>query len=430
MDHQQALTHEQLVRYWPLDPAITFLNHGSFGSCPWPVLHAQSEWRARMEREPVRFLFTELEGHLDHARARLGEFLGADPDDLAFLPNATAGVNTVLESLDLQAGDEILATDHDYNACLNAIRFVTQRAGARAVVARVPFPVASEDEVVDAILAAATPRTRLAVISHITSPTALVFPIERIVAALAAQGIDTLVDGAHAGMVPTNLTTLGAAYYTGNAHKWMCTPKGAAFLYVRGDRQASIRPLVISHGANASRTDRSRFRIEFDWTGTADPSPFLSIPDALDFFDALVPGGLMAASALNRQTVLIGRRNLLDKFPQPEPAPESMIGSMASIELPPDLPPQILDVPPSAPPSATWPLDPLHDHLLEAYAIEVPTFTWPHTPDEASESRPPGRRRLLRISAQLYNDAAQYERLAGVLSELAASRDRTRSARP
>jgi isopenicillin-N epimerase len=429
-DQPMTLTHEQLARYWPLDPQITFLNHGSFGACPWPVLHAQSEWRARMEREPVRFLATELEGHLDRGRARLGEFLGADPDDLAFLPNATAGVNTVLESLDLRAGDEILATDHDYNACLNAIRFVTDRAGARAVVARVPFPVASEDDVVEAILAAATPRTRLAVISHVTSPTALVFPIQKIVAALAARGIDTLVDGAHAGMVPTNLVTLGAAYYTGNAHKWMCAPKGAAFLHVRRDRQASIRPLVISHGANSARTDRSRFRIEFDWTGTADPSPFLALAAALDFFDALVPGGLLEAGAMNRETVLIGRRRLLDAFPQPEPAPESMIGSMASIELPPDLPPEMHEMPDGAPPKATWPLDPLHDHLLEAYAIEVPTYTWPHTPHEAGASLPPGRRRLLRISAQLYNEAAQYERLAGVLSELPANRDRTRSARP
>lgn len=415
---QLTLTHEQMARYWPLDPSITFLNHGSFGACPWPVLHAQSEWRARMEREPVRFLATELEGHLDRARARLGEFLGADPDDLAFLPNATAGVNTVLESLDLRAGDEILATDHDYNACLNAIRFVTERAGARAVLARVPFPVASEDEVVEAILAAATPRTRLAVISHITSPTALVFPIEKIVAALAARGIDTLADGAHAGMVPTNLTTLGAAYYTGNAHKWMCAPKGAAFLHVHRDRHESIRPLVISHGANSSRTDRSRFHIEFDWTGTHDPTPFLSIPDALDFFGALLPNGLLQASALNRQTLLVGRRKLLDAFPQPEPAPESMIGTMASIELPPDLPPEIIEMPEGAAPTATWPLDPLHDHLLEAHSIEVPIYAWPHTADEASQSRPPGRRRLLRISAHLYNDAPQYERLAAVLSEL------------
>src|SRR5687767_1908873 len=169
----QALpTPEQLARYWPLDPDITFLNHGSFGSTPWPVLHAQSEWRARMERDPVKFLDVELEGHLDRVRARLGEFLGANPTDLAFVPNATTGVNTVLRSLEFTAGDEILTTDHDYNACLNAIRETADTTGAKAVIAKVPFPPRSDDEVVDAILAQAGARTRLAVISHVTSPTA------------------------------------------------------------------------------------------------------------------------------------------------------------------------------------------------------------------------------------------------------------------
>ena len=150
------LTPQELARYWPLDPDITFLNHGSFGACPWPVLHAQSEWRARLEREPVRFLVDELEGHLDHARARLGEFLHADPDDLAFVPNATTGVNTVLRSLELQPGDEVLSTDHDYNACLNTIRASARQAGASCAVVRIPFPMASPDQVVEAILAAVT----------------------------------------------------------------------------------------------------------------------------------------------------------------------------------------------------------------------------------------------------------------------------------
>jgi len=408
------LAPERLARYWPLDEGITFLNHGSFGACPWPVLHAQSEWRARMEREPVIFLAMELEGHLDHARARLGEFLGADADDLAFVPNATTGVNTVLRSLNLQATDEILSTDHDYNACLNAIRMVTEQAGARAVVARIPFPVESDDAIVDAIVGAAGPRTRLAVISHVTSPTALILPIQRIVAELAARGIDTLVDGAHAGMVHVELAKLGAAYYTGNAHKWMCAPKGAGFLHVRRDRQEGVNPLVVSHGANSPRTDRSRFRLEFDWTGTADPTPYLAIPAALDFFANLLPGGLAQAMDINRQKLLVGRRKLLTAFPQPEPAPEHMIGTMASIELPPNLPPTVLDRPAGAPVGSTWPLDPLHHHLLRVHAIEVPVYAWPHT---AADSP---RRRLLRISAHLYNHPAQYDRLVSVLAGLLA----------
>jgi isopenicillin-N epimerase len=174
--------NSDLARYWPLDPDITFVTHGTYGAAPWPVLQAQSEWRARMERDPVHFMNIVLEPALDAARASLGDFLGANPDDLAFLSNATTGVNTVLRSLEptFRPGDEILTTDHDYNACINAIRYVGERTGAKAVVAKVDFPPRSADDVVDAILAATTPRTKLAILSHVTSPTALVMPIQRI----------------------------------------------------------------------------------------------------------------------------------------------------------------------------------------------------------------------------------------------------------
>ena len=369
-----------------------------------------------MEREPVRFLSGELEGHLDRARARLAEFLGADADDLAFVPNATTGVNTVLRSLEFAAGDEILATDHEYNACLNAIQAAAERAGGRTVVAHIPIPLQSPDEVVEAIVACAGPRTRLAVISHVSSSTALVFPIERIVAELAERGIDTLVDGAHTAMVPVNLNDLGASYYTGNAHKWMSAPKGAGFLHVRRDRQEAVRPLVISHGANSPRTDRSRFRLEFDWTGTADPTAFLAIPAAMDFFAALLPDGLWQAMDVNRQTALAGLQTLLDVLGTAPLAPESMIGSMAAVELPGDFPPPVAEPPADAPTGSTWPLDPLHDLLIDEHAIEVPVYAWPHTPTSDSH-----RRRLLRISAQLYNEPAHYDRLAAVLSELRAN---------
>ena len=410
---QPLPTPEQLARYWPLDPDVTFLNHGSFGSTPWPVLHAQSEWRARLERDPVHFFDEELERHLDHVRARLGEFLGADPADLAFVPNATTGVNTVLRSLEFNTGDEIVTTDHDYNACLNAIRETADRTGARAVIARVPFPPRSEDEVVEQILARAGPRTRLAVISHVTSPTALILPIQRIVSALAERGIDTLVDGAHTGMVPTNLDALGAAYYTGNAHKWLCAPKGAGFLHVRRDRQAGIRPLNVSHGVNEPRTDRPRFLLEFDWTGTADPTAYLAIPAALDFFDHLLPTGYWQAMTINSDTALRARDRLTVAMPRTELPPASMIGAMATVELPADLPPLPPDMPADAPPGSRWPADPLHAWLRSKHAIQVPVYAWPHSPEPDSP-----RRRLLRISAQLYNSPDQYGRLADVLSEI------------
>ena len=402
-----------LARHWSMDPSIDYLNHGSFGATPIPVLDLQSELRQRMERQQVLFLDQELEHMLDEVRGRLGEFVGADPDDLAFVPNATTGVNTVLHALDLQPGDEILATDHDYNACLNAIGVVAARSGATRVIANVPFPITGPDVVVDAILERVTARTRLAVISHITSPTAVVFPIERIVAELNDRGVDTLVDGAHGpGMLPLNLDALGAAYYTGNCHKWMCTPKGSALLHVRRDRQAALRPAVISHGTNSPRRDRSRFRLEFDWGGTADPTPYLCIPAAIDFMAGLVPGGWPEIMRRNRDLAAQARSVLNGRLQQPEPAPESMLGATAAIGLPIDLPPAPTDQPEAPTADETWPLDPLHDVLWKDHRIEVPVYPWPHTP---AVIRP--RHRLLRVSAQLYNSIQQYERLADVLGE-------------
>ena len=366
---------------WTLDPDVDFLNHGSFGACPRAVLEVQREWRARMEREPVRFLARDLEGLLDEARATLGEFVGADPDDLAFVTNATSGVNAVVRSLRFEPGDEIVTTDHAYNACLNALRAVAQ-----VKVARVPWPIREPAQVVEAVLGAVTPRTRLVMIDHVTSPTGLVFPVAEIVRRL--PGVDVLVDGAHApGMLPLDLRELGAAYYTGNCHKWLCTPKGCAFLHVGRDRQHLIRPLTISHGASSPRTDRSRFRLEFDWTGTGDPSPFLCIPAAMKFL-----GRFPDWMDRNRALAIAGRKLLLDG--RPEPAPESMLGSLAAVLLP--------DY--EGPRFGTW--HPLQKHLFERHRIEVPVMTFPALP-----------RQLIRISAQLYNSLEQYQRLAEALRD-------------
>ncbi|WP_438006351.1 aminotransferase class V-fold PLP-dependent enzyme [Sorangium sp. So ce321] len=380
---------------WPLDPAVTFLNHGSFGACPRAVLEAQQRYRDQMEREPVRFFIRELEPLLDAARGELAAFVGADPEDVAFVPNATAGVNTVLRSLSLGPGDELCVTDHGYNACRNAVEAAAARAGARVVVAPVPFPLQAPEQVVEAVLARVGPRTRLVLVDHVTSPTGLVFPVASLASELAGRGVDLLVDGAHApGMVPLDLRALGAAYYTGNCHKWLCGPKGAAFLHVRRDRQGAIRPLTISHGANSPRTDRSRFLLEFDWTGTADPSAALCVADAIRFMGALLPGGWPALRAHNRTTALAARDLLCEALGCPPPSPDAMIGALATVPLP--------DAP-----SSPLRLDPLQDALLERWGIEVPVFAWPASP-----------RRWLRISAQIYNGRPDYERLAAALSSL------------
>jgi len=272
------------------------------------------------------------------------------------------------------------------------------RAGARVVVAPVPFPLEAPDQALAAILGRVGPRTRLALVDHVTSPTGLVLPIDRVVSELSARGVDALVDGAHApGMVPLDLHALGAAYYAGNCHKWLCAPKGAGFLHVRRDRQAGVRPLVISHGANSRRTDRSRFRLEFDWTGTADPTAYLAVPEAIRYMGSLLPGGWPALMAHNRGTALAARDRLCAALGIPPPAPDSMIGSLAAVPLPPGFPP--------APDGNER--DPLHTVLFERFGIEVLVFTWPAL-----------AARILRVSAQLYNTPADYERLADALAEL------------
>jgi len=383
--------------HWGLDPAVTFLNHGSYGAAPRAVLAAQDEFRRRLESEPVRFMQRELEPLLDHARGCLGELVRADPDDIAFVPNATTGVNTVLESLVLERGDELLTTDHVYNACANALQRVAARFGARVVIAQVPFPLASPDEAFDAVKQAVTPRTKFALLDHVTSPTGLIFPVERLCAVLEGRGIPTLIDGAHAlGMLPLDLTALGASYYTANAHKWLCTPKGAAFLYVRRDRQAELRPLVVSHGANSPRTDRSRFRLEFDWTGTQDPSAWLVIPAAIQFLSGLLPGGITALMERNHTLALAGRDRLCKTLGVPAPAPDGMLGTLASIPLP---------TPFSGAPTKGA-FDPVHDALFQR-GFEVPVMPWPE----------PGKR-ILRIACAAHNDLGQVQRLASALLEL------------
>jgi isopenicillin-N epimerase len=388
--------------HWTLDPAVTMLNHGSFGAAPRVVLEAQQAWRERLEREPVLFLDRELEGQLALVRERLGAVIGAAPEDLAFVANASTGVNTVLNALRFAPGDELLSTDHEYNAVLNTLRHTAARDGAHLVLARIPFPIESADEALDAILAAVTPRTRLAVVSHVTSVTALVLPIERIVRELADRGVDTLVDGAHApGQVPLDLDAIGAAYSTGNAHKWLCTPKGSAYLHVRADRHGGVRPLVVSHGANDRRTDRTRFRAEFDWMGTPDPTAILAIPAALDFLSALRPGGLTGLMASNHALALAARDRLAEALDVEAPAPDAMIGAMAAVPLPDDLPRD------------------LKVRLYDEHRIEVPVSTWPV--DAALDPGEGPRARLVRVSLQAYNDIGQVEALASALRSMRGS---------
>ncbi|MBI5156465.1 MAG: aminotransferase class V-fold PLP-dependent enzyme [Acidimicrobiia bacterium] len=392
-----------LRRLWDLDPEVVHLNHGSFGACPRPVLDHQAALRRRMEHNPVEFLARRLDGMLDEARHALAGFIGADPEGLAFVPNATTGVNAVVGSLRLQRGDEIVITDHGYNACRNTIDRAASRSGAALRIASLPFPVVDPDAVVAAIMAQVSDRTRLVLVDHVTSPTALVLPVERIVAPLEARGIAVLVDGAHApGMVPVDISAIGASYYTGNCHKWMCAPKGSGFLVVAPPLRDAVMPVVISHGFNSTRTDRSRFHLLFDWTGTDDPTPYLAVPRALETMASLLPGGWDGVRRHNRDLVLAGRAIIAAAVGGAEVLPpEGMIGSMASIPLRPGRGPE----------GDAAGGDRLGGELRERYGIEVPVPLWPRTPE-----------RVLRISAQVYNRIEEYERLAAALRDLEGTR--------
>ena len=389
----------ELAAHWTLDPAVRFLNHGSFGATPRAVLEAQDAWRARMEREPVAFFARDLEPALDEARGALAAFVGADPDDLAFVANATTGINIVARSLQLEPGDELVLLDHAYPAARNALQTVADACGARLVTARTPFPGTTPEIAREAVLEAVSARTRLVMLDHVTSPTALVLPVEEIVTELRERGVETLVDAAHApGMVEMDLDRIGAAYTTGNCHKWMCAPKGSAFIHVRRERQERVRPLVVSHGASSTRTDRSRFRLEHDWTGTLDPTPWLSVPAAIAFGAELLPGGWHAVRERGHALTLMARDRLNAAVGGPPPVPDSMLGAMVAVPLPQTTDPV---------PDATY-ADPVHAALIGA-GIQVAISPWPPTPD----GRP--WRRLVRVSCAPYVGLDDIDALAAAL---------------
>ncbi|WP_420624783.1 aminotransferase class V-fold PLP-dependent enzyme [Candidatus Poriferisodalis sp.] len=382
---------------WLLDPEVLHLNHGSFGATPAAVLDAQNSIRERIEANPTRFFLEgEYQEALDEARRAVAQFVGADEGGTVFVTNATAGVNSVLRSLEpaLLPGDEILVTDHEYNACANAAVVSASRAGAVVTTAQVPFPLEHQRDVVDAVLAAVTDRTRILLIDAVTSATGLVLPVVELAAELEPD-VQVLVDAAHApGMIDFDVAQSGASYVTANCHKWMCSAKGAAFLWVRPDRRDGLYPAVISHGYNGGwPSEGGHLHAQFDWTGTHDPSAWLTVPHALAAVEAMHPCGWPGVKAAIREMCLGGRDVLIEALGIAPPAPADMIGAIASVPLPP------------ADNSGSAIFDPLMAALRERHGIEVPVFTWPAPPD-----------RVLRISAHLYNRPSDYDRLAEALA--------------
>ena len=386
----------KLRHHWHLDQEVTFLNHGSFGACPKPVLQTQADLRQRLESEPVRFMVQELPVLREEAKAALGAFIDADEDGLAFVNNATTGVNAVLRSLELTPDDELLCSNHEYNACRNVIEHVAQTTGAQLRIVDIPFPLNDPDEIVDALRQALTQKTKMVLIDHVTSATGLVLPLKELIAESKKHGAMVLVDGAHAlGMVPLSISDLGADFYVSNAHKWLCTPKGSAFLWVKEEHRAWVRPTVISHGANCSFEETSRYRWEFDWQGTVDPTPWLCIPKAIEFMGSLIPGGWEGLMKHNHELVIAGRDLILDALGTKAPCPDTMIGSMATIPIGVDSPRAMRD---------HFDTSPLQRAIYDQHRIQVPFHLFP-APTQ-----------WLRISAQAYNAIEEYEKLAQALA--------------
>jgi isopenicillin-N epimerase len=370
-----------LKREWPLDPAVTYLNHGGYGLAPHRVLSAQAAWRAHIERNPTRFMRCELEEAQREAAARLAVFLGARGDDLVFVDNATAGVNAVLRSLDLAPGDEIVITSLAYNAVAMAARYVAERTGARLVNVVIPLPLTDAGVVLEAVRAALGPRTRLAAFDHIASMSALTLPVVELTALAKQAGARVLIDGAHApGQVPLDVPAIGADWYVGNCHKWLMAPRGAGFLWASPEAQALIHPLAISHGLGQG------FRTEFAWTGTRDFTSFLCVPDGIAWHAELGGSALMARNAA---LAAEAAQLLVERWGTRTLGPASLFASMVPVRLP------LADAPTIENAIA------LEHRLSDAYRIEAAIMAQ-------------GDGLWVRLAAQAYNEIADYERVAAV----------------
>jgi len=363
-----------------LDPSVTFLNHGSFGACPRAVFERYQEWQLELERQPVLFLARRLEELLAEARGALGAYVGADPDDLVFVPNATAGVNVAARSLGLRPGDEVLSTDLEYGALDLTWEHVCAELGASYVRAPIRLPVTSHGEIVDTVWSAVGPRTRVLYLSHHTSATAMTLPVDDLCRRAREAGIRTVIDGAHVpGHIPLDLRALDADFYAGNCHKWLCAPKGAGFLYVRRELQEGIHPLVVSWGYEG---DDPTFLSRHEQQGTRDPSAYLTVPAAIEWqlehdWD----------SVRNRCHELARRaRTELGLEPLTPDSPD-FFGQMVTLRLPPHAP------------------EDLQERLYDDLRIEIPVSRH-------------GADRFIRASFQGYNDAGDLERLKTALDEL------------
>lgn len=372
-----------LRHLWLLEPTCHFLNHGSYGATPLPVLEAQTQWRETMEQQPVRFMGEVLPTALRHAAARLADFVGAQSSQLAFVENTTAGINAVLRSFPWISGDEIVLADHAYPAVRNTVNFLVTQFGLKIRLASIDFPLRNTEDIAQAYCANITQRTRLAIVDHVFSPLAVITPLSPVIAHCDRLGVAVVVDGAHGpGMLPLSLDALQPHWYVGNCHKWMCAPKGTAFIYQSSLAPCGIHPAVLSNFVGEGFTQ------EFDWQGTRDCSGWLSTTAAIDFLQAF---GVDRYQRFLHDQALQAASMLCQRWNVALPAPAEAFGAMVTLPWP-------------HPAEATAQnAKRLHDSLWNEHRIEVPVIV-------------ANARLWLRISAQIYNEMSDYEALADAVT--------------
>lgn len=391
--------YSDVADLWMLDKNIVFLNHGSFGACPVPVLNEQLRFRKKLETEPLRFFVREYEEDYLRAQSALAEFTGCNAEDLVFVQNATIGINTVLKSLELKPDDEILFTNQIYPACRNTILFLNETKGIGFNEVKIKLPVSGKEEIINQILEGVNERTKIALIDHISSLPGMIFPVKEITEELHKRGVEVLIDGAHApGMIPLNISEINPDYYTGNCHKWLCTPKGSALLYVNKNKQEKIHPLVTSRISLENGRYENDFQLEFSWQGTLDSSAFLTIPFAIEFLNSVNENGIQGLMKRNSELVYNAAEMICKEFEIPMPYPKEMTGSIYGI-------PFLKDVLIKS--DRINKRSQLQETLFFEYNIEVMVSYWEKAPD-----------RLLRISAQAYNTFEQYEYLLSSLKKI------------
>jgi isopenicillin-N epimerase len=373
-------------KFWSIRPDTTYLNHGSFGPPPEPVRTARLKWISDLDSQPMDFFVRQLEPAWRAARDQLAQFIGASADSLIFVENATAGMNIVADSFQLHPGDEVLLTDHEYGAVVRIWQRACERVGANVTTARLPLPFTTTEETVDALFSQVTHGTRLIVVSHITSPTAVILPVAEICRRARERGIALCIDGPHApAQIPLDIASLGCDFYAASCHKWLSAPFGSGFLYVAKEHQPRIRPPVLSWGRLPPQPIEN-WSDEFFWSGTRDSSPYLAIPDAIRFMqNASLDFFQSGAHALAQYA-----RHQLVELTQLEPIiPDSpaWYGSMAHVPLPPGDRAKLQD--------AFW----------QQHHIEVPIVDW-------------GGRRYIRVSCHFYNTPEQIDRLVIALRDL------------